>query len=245
MSATQFNHRTRDQGLLWGLLLSLIVHGLLAAQINPFSFDQSTPVELKVELLPPEPPPPPPEPEPEPPKPEPPKPEPPKPEPKPLPKKPLPEPLPVKATEPLPVALPVEPPPPPPEVIAVAPKAEEPPAFVAPPPPPEPPKPGPTQQDIDAARRLYGSQLAREFAKHKQYPGVARTRGWQGTTRVQLEIDTVGKVIATSISESSGYDVLDRQALEMVKKASPLPLPPEVLRERAFTILVPVVFRIE
>lgn len=242
MSVTVFTDRNSDQALLWGLALSVMLHGLLAAQISPFNFDSSPPVELKVELLTPEPPPPPP-PEPEP---EPPKPEPPKPQPKPLPKKPLPEPLPLKAPEPLPVATPVEaPPPPPPEVIAVAPKAEEPPAFVAPPPPLEPPEPGPPQQDIDAARRLYGSQLAREFAKHRQYPLVALRRGWQGTTKVLLEIDTAGNVVATSISESSGHDALDKQALEMVKKASPLPLPPEALRNRQFTILVPVVFRIE
>lgn len=235
-------HRSSDQALFWALAASLLAHALLAAQMTPFSFDREPPVTLEIVIEQPKPEPPPPPP-PEAPKPEP-KPEP-KPQPKPLPKKPLPEPLPLKLPEPEPAPQMEAPPPPPPEVIAAAPKPDEPPAFVAPPPPPEPPKLGPTPDDINAARSQYGSLLAREFAKHKQYPGIARMRGWQGTTRVQLEIDADGNVTATSIHESSGHEALDKQALEMVKKASPLPLPPEALRNRQFTILVPVTFRLE
>jgi hypothetical protein len=39
--------------------------------------------------------------------------------------------------------------------------------------------------------------------------------------------------------------VLDAQALEMVKRVPELPQPPEVLRNREFGVLVPVVFRLE
>jgi protein TonB len=137
----------------------------------------------------------------------------------------------------------------PPQIMAAEPKpsAEAPPAFVVPEPPPEPPpRPkGPTDQDIDAAKGNYGSLLSREFSRHKQYPRMAQIRGWQGTTRVELHIDPNGTVTSSSVRESSGFEVLDKQALEMVRKASPLPLPPEVLRGREFTIVVPVAFRLE
>lgn len=132
--------------------------------------------------------------------------------------------------------------------MAVAPKPAEPPprVEVPPPPPPEPPKvTGPTQQDIDNARNQYGSLLSREFAKHRQYPRIAQVRGWQGVVRVQLEMNVHGQILSTGIQESSGYKSLDEQALEMVKKAAPLPVPPEVLRTRQFSVLVPVVFRLE
>ena len=108
-----------------------------------------------------------------------------------------------------------------------------------------PPKPVTPPPDLDAARSSYGSLLSREFAKHKQYPRVAQMRGWQGTTRIELQIDAAGNVTTSRIAESSGYEMLDKQAMEMVRKASPLPLPPEALHGREFTIVVPVAFKLE
>lgn len=105
--------------------------------------------------------------------------------------------------------------------------------------------PGPTQQDIDAARNLYGNLLAREIAKHKQYPRIAQMRGWQGEAMIDLQIDGNGKVLSSKIHTSSGHEVLDKQALEMVARAAPFPLPPEALRGHAFTLLVPISFRLE
>lgn len=226
------------------LLFSLGLHMVVLAVLPGVPTDQDkTPVQLSVELQPP----PKPLPQPEPPKP--PQPE----KPRQSPQKPLPQPKP----EPLPVPLPRVVPPsapvhepgpqPAPPVISIAPPPiAPPPTFSAPPPPPEPPKPrGPSEQDIENARGNYGNLLSREFAKHKQYPRIAQMRGWQGSTKVELHIDANGGITSLSISESSGFEILDKQALEMVRKASPLPQPPETLRGREFTIIVPVAFRLE
>lgn len=224
------------------LLLSLGLHAIALFIMSGLQDKPHKVVDmLSVQLQPP----PKPLPPPEPPKPVPEK-------PKELPKKPLPlvkpQLMPLPRTETPPPAPVREAEPSPPAVIATAPKTiEPPPTFTAPPPPaPEPSKPkGPTDQEIDSARGNYGSLLSREFAKHKQYPRLAQMRGWQGTTRVELHIDVNGSVIASVVGESSGFEVLDKQALEMVHKASPLPLPPEVLRGREFTIIVPIAFRLE
>lgn len=245
----------REHAFLWALTASIMLHALLGLTANPFSFaKEPLRLPIEVELLPPPKPEPPPEPikPPEPPKPEPPPP----PQPKPRAKPPTPvEPPPVTpppveqpvapAPEPPPAPA-VAPEPPPPPVIAAAPKVEEPPVFTAPPPPPPPPEPPkPSAQEISSARENYGSVLARAFAKHKQYPRLAQMRGWQGVAKVRLEVDAAGSMISSVISESSGHDILDRQALEMVKKAMPLPQPPDVLRGEPFTIIVPIVFRLE
>ena len=132
-----------------------------------------------------------------------------------------------------------------PPVIAVAPKAEAAPVVTAPPPPPpEPVKAGPSQADIDAAKNQYGSALARELAKHKQYPKIAQMRGWEGEVVLELQLDGNGNVISSKVHDSSTFDALDKQALEMVKKAN-FPPPPEALRGRSFNILVPVSFKLE
>jgi TonB family protein len=47
------------------------------------------------------------------------------------------------------------------------------------------------------------------------------------------------------MANSSGHDVLDQQALVMARGLSPWPLPPDELREREITVLVPVEFRLQ
>ncbi|HEY8353717.1 MAG TPA: energy transducer TonB [Methylophilaceae bacterium] len=129
-----------------------------------------------------------------------------------------------------------------PPVMATAPAAvETPPAFTAPPPPP----PGPSQADLDAARRGYAERLARAIAAHKKYPRIAQMRGWQGEVIVDLKIDGDGNVLTSAIGRSSGYETLDNQALEMVAKAAPFPPPPEILKSASFNIQVPVSFKLE
>jgi protein TonB len=52
-------------------------------------------------------------------------------------------------------------------------------------------------------------------------------------------------VISVKIKKSSTYEVLDNEALEMIKKASPFPAPPESLRGKNFNVLVPISFKLE
>lgn len=229
----------RERTFIWAIVASFVLHMLVVTVMPNLHFQKAAQQEIiQVELAPAKKPQPKIEPDPIKPIP--------KPEPKPV---PVPRQIttPAKTAEaqphnqPEPVLVP-----PPPTVISVPVKPEAPPAFIAPPPPPEPPRPAkPDQQDIDAARNLYGSLLGREIAKHKQYPRIAQMRGWQGEVLVDIQLDSNGNVQSSTIQKPSGYDVLDKQALEMVKKASPFPTPPDALRGSSFSILVPVSFRLE
>lgn len=253
-----------DRTILWAVIASLALHALLGMllPILKMEIPEPKPQTLQVELAPPpkaappavaapepeplpepvkppEPPPPPlpkPTPIPVPAKPEPPKPEPPKPAPK------VSEPV----AKPQEQALPT----PAPEVISVAPKENVPAPMPAPAPapvaPPTPaPPPGPSQQDIDAARSQYSSLLARTIGKYKQYPKIAQMRGWQGEVLLEVHCDAQGNVVQTLIKQSSGHNVLDEQAMTMVKKASPLPPAPDVLKNKALILLIPVPFTLE
>lgn len=221
----------------------MLLHGLLALVVPNLKFDDvKTPDTLTVELVKkPEPPPP------APPEPTPPPPEVVKPQPKPLAKpvvKPLPTPV-VEKHEPMPQQ-PVTAPPP--EVIAVAPKVDTPPPVQTVPVPVKhepPPPPAPSQADMDDARNQYGNSLWGAISKQKKYPKIAQMRGWEGEVIVELQLDGNGKLKSKRIAQSSGHETLDKQALEMVEKAMPFPLPPEVLRNNSFTITVPVPFKLE
>lgn len=234
---------THESTIIWAILCSMLLHVLLAVVIPNLEFETDPePEVLTVEMMKlPEPTPPAPEPiEPQPevvqPKIEPKI----KPEPKPI-IKPIPTPV-VENSEPI-----SEPPPSKPtEVIAVAPKPDAAPPVLTVPTPVKPePVPTVSQADIDDARSRYGNALWGAISKHKKYPKVAAMRGWQGEAVVELELDGNGKLKSKKITQSSGHEVLDKQALEMVEKALPLPVAPEALRGTNFTITVPVPFKLE
>lgn len=98
---------------------------------------------------------------------------------------------------------------------------------------------------IDAgALAAYGRELAGAVATHQRYPRVALLRQWQGTAVLQLELAADGRLLGVRVLSSSGHDTLDRQALDMVREAVPLPSLPAALAGRPLTVEVPVVFRI-
>jgi len=239
------NHSaTHANTLIWAIICSILLHVTLAVVVPNIKYDAiKMPEVLSVDFVKlPEPPPAPPvQPPPEPVKP---KVEPKtKPEPKPV-IKPQPAHVAEKpvTTEPLPAQ--------PAEVIAVAPKADAaPPVQTVQAPIPvkqeTPPAPVHSQEDIEDARGKYGNSLWGAISKHKKYPKIAAMRNWQGEAIVELELDGSGKLKSRKIIQSSGYDVLDKQALEMVEKALPFPAPPDALRGTNFTIKVPVPFKLE
>jgi protein TonB len=101
------------------------------------------------------------------------------------------------------------------------------------------------QEQVTQYLESYSSLLANAIAKYKQYPKIAQMRGWQGTVIADLEIDSKGSVMSVKIKKSSTYEVLDNEALEMIKKASPFPPPPENLHGKNFNVLVPISFKLE
>ncbi len=218
---------------MWALIGSLMLHAFIALVLPNFAMDAPKQDTLVVELVQQAPPPPPPPPEP----------------PKPEPIKPKPQIKPMVK----PVVVPTEikneptPPPPPPEVIATAPQVDAPPPKTPPVAivPREPPKPVVVPVDTTEARDNYDNALWSAIVKHKQYPRIAQMRGWQGEAIVELQIDGNGKLKSKKIIQSSGHEVLDKQALDMVEKALPFPAPPEVLRGSNFSVKVPIAFKLE
>jgi protein TonB len=81
--------------------------------------------------------------------------------------------------------------------------------------------------------------------RHKLYPSHAIERGWQGRVDVRLVLGANGELAGALVQRSSGHDLLDRQALEMMRKAAALtPIPP-ALRNREFAVEVPVLFELK
>jgi len=167
-------------------------------------------------------------------------------------------PPPRRAAKPAPVEAQPTPAPPAPQMAIEEPAARidmpSPPVPVAPPsvaavePQPASPPRSPAQQPAPAPESLsrdqYRVQLIDEARRHKRYPPLARENNWQGDVRVGVAIAANGRPSVT-LKGSSGYEVLDRQALEMFAQAArAVPIPPP-LRGKEFTLEVRAVYGLE
>lgn len=90
--------------------------------------------------------------------------------------------------------------------------------------------------------RQYRLSLAAQARKFKRYPARAMEAGMSGTTEVRVVVAPSGFPQDVSMAKTSGYDLLDQAALDMVRKAVPRTAIPEPLRGRSFVVSLPVVF---
>ena len=85
------------------------------------------------------------------------------------------------------------------------------------------------------------SVISQIIQKNISYPPIARRMGWEGRVVLSIRLCTDGTVKEIKVLESSGYEVLDRNAVDTVRRVAGLfPKPPvEVV------VKVPVNYRLE
>jgi protein TonB len=94
-------------------------------------------------------------------------------------------------------------------------------------------------------REQYRLDLILATRRYKRYPAIALEKGWQGRVDVHIVIGANGMLASASIKTGSGHEVLDNQALDMLKKGmTSVPIPAS-LRGREISIDVPVKFELE
>jgi protein TonB len=142
----------------------------------------------------------------------------------------------------------VEQPPSPPRQADVTlpqdePKDVEKPKPVVQPPAPEtraPPKTENVGQFSQAGSNAYNALVFGHLQRFKRYPPAAR--GASGVVMVQFVLNRAGEVIESAVTKSSGNGVLDREALEILRHASPFPVFPAAKPGAQDTYIAPVNF---
>jgi len=158
-----------------------------------------------------------------------------------------------EAHPPRPLKPPAEPvPQPPPEPRPVPPEASLPSAPVSPDPPSE----------IEPAAEPVAAQLSTRavdsipaadqgelnppvyIPDRRPYPRLAKQRGWEGTVELQVVITADGRVKQMTLEHSSGYPLLDREALKQIRTAR---FKPASKHGKAIemSVLLPVVFELK
>jgi TonB family protein len=94
------------------------------------------------------------------------------------------------------------------------------------------------------ARQALDLELSLKVGKHMReadYPDEAQRWRWSGTALVEVLLNAEGLVQKVVLSRSSGFRILDRQAIEVVRRVPRLYVPVQ-LRGRPQRAIVPVTF---
>jgi protein TonB len=90
-----------------------------------------------------------------------------------------------------------------------------------------------------AALASWKSELMSQLNRYKRYPSGA---SGNGTATVAFSINRSGEVTSARLAHSSGDGALDREAVSLPKRASPLPKPPEGVGSGSIALTVPIRF---
>jgi periplasmic protein TonB len=248
MQADMRRSSTDNRAINYAVLASLVFHGVLLFGLSLNRESQrapSLPGPLVAHLVEPAPvkaaPPP-----------EPPKPQAKEPPPPPVVKPPPPKPSPIaKAAPKIPAAKPAPVPPAPAAPAVEAPPPSAPSSPAAAPGPtakadPQPTSPLPSAEGPDTLSiRQYSIEVAGFAKKFKTYPRVARDNNWEGKVVIRVAVKANGVNATYSVLESSGHEVLDKQALEMVTRGRPRAQIPPALQGKEFSFDIPVFYEMK
>jgi len=91
---------------------------------------------------------------------------------------------------------------------------------------------------VEEAQFFIISKLVRE---HLEYPYLARRMGWEGEVLLFFRLTPTGEVEELKVLKSSGFEVLDKSAVNAVKRASKhFPRPKQIV-----LIKLPIQFKLE
>lgn len=80
------------------------------------------------------------------------------------------------------------------------------------------------------------------LGKRRRYPVWSMSRREQGVPYVRIVMDREGKVLSSRLERSCGFPELDREAVALPRRASPLPKPPDDRPGDTLELIVPVEF---
>lgn len=97
--------------------------------------------------------------------------------------------------------------------------------------------------DVDKAFDLYRLQLEAHLARHRRYPPAAQWRRQQGVAELSFVIAADGSVEAVSLLTSSRHRALDREAIDLIHRCVPFPVPPSA--PAPLQISLPILFELQ
>lgn len=88
--------------------------------------------------------------------------------------------------------------------------------------------------------KKYLEKIRETIRSYLSYPFIARRMGWQGEVIIRVTLDPEGNLVSLKVEKSSGFEVLDKNALEVIRIAyKEFPQP-----KTTITFLIPIVYKL-
>lgn len=99
-----------------------------------------------------------------------------------------------------------------------------------------------TSGERSRAEATWEGRLLGHLQKHRRYPRQAQRLRQQGVVYVRFAVARDGAISGVRLGRSSGFALLDQEALDTVQRASPVPAPPAEVAGDPVDVMVPVSF---
>lgn len=103
-------------------------------------------------------------------------------------------------------------------------------------------QPAPPAPQVSMGKPTWEGMVLAALNKAKRYPREAQRTRQQGIPYIRFVMDREGRVLSVRLERSSGVGILDKEALALPKRASPLPKPPEGVGTETIELVVPIEF---
>jgi len=123
------------------------------------------------------------------------------------------------------------------------------------PPPPQSTPPVPVPEEAEAQPSLaqttissmpgYIRAVSKRIRDNLDYPWAAKQADLQGALRLGIRLDYTGKLLDVKVIQSSGYSVLDENAISVVKKAAPYSPFPSEIEQNELWLDIPIVYNVK
>ncbi len=100
-------------------------------------------------------------------------------------------------------------------------------------------------QNVPADLKKYAGIVQRRILDNLDYPVSAKDAGFQGTVKLGLHLSYAGELIDVVIRNSSGYNILDDNAVASARKVISFPPFPESTDKKDIWIDIPVTYHLD
>ena len=95
----------------------------------------------------------------------------------------------------------------------------------------------------DLAVSEYVGKVSQQISRNFVYPEAAKEANLEGSLMLRFRIYWAGQLLGVEIKESSGYAVLDENAVNIVKKIAPYPPFSAQMKQKELWIDLPIVYK--
>jgi len=94
------------------------------------------------------------------------------------------------------------------------------------------------------AQESIRNRLKDDLTRRFKYPHLARLRSWEGTVVLDLQIETNGKISRITLAQSSGYALLDDNAIATLNRIGRVSSVQQWLEGGNMELQLPVIYRL-